>query len=159
MLLKDNDNLFSNFPLQTGNWFKSCTHSECTLHQLSPYIGKLKSSIARDLISAFSKPGDLVVDPFSGSGTVPLEAALLGRRVLAADISPYAKILTKAKLSAPHRLQDALHEANKLLAVAETQPAPNLENVPDWIREFSRILSPTAPKRCLEIRLCIKGRK
>jgi len=31
-------------------WHRSCAHSECTLHQLSPYIGKLKSSIARDLI-------------------------------------------------------------------------------------------------------------
>ena len=136
MFLRDNENLFPNYSLTTGNWYNSCTHSECTLHQLSPYIGKLKSSIAHDLIAAFSRPGELVVDPFSGSGTIPLEAAISGRRVFAADISPYSKTLTIAKLSAPRCLEDALNEAEKLLVLAENQPEPNPGNVPEWVRDF-----------------------
>ncbi|MBI4328144.1 MAG: DNA adenine methylase, partial [Chloroflexi bacterium] len=85
-------------------WRQSCANTECSLHQLSPYIGKIKSSIAGELVERFSKPGELVVDPFAGAGTIPFEAALRGRRTLAADISPYARILSKAKLSAPRSL-------------------------------------------------------
>ncbi len=136
MLLKDNEYLFSNNFVKTENWYHSCTHSESTLHQLSPYIGKLKSSIASDLIRTFSKPGDLVVDPFSGSGTIPLESALLGRRVFAADISPYSKILTKAKLNVPLNLENALAQAEKLLDTANTLPEPDLQDIPTWVRDF-----------------------
>lgn len=119
-----------------NHWHKSCVHSECSLHQLSPYIGKLKSSIAHDLIKAYSKPGDLVVDPFSGSGTIPLEAILQGRHVFAADISPYAKILTKAKLSAPRSIDEALRDAEIILLRAEKKSDPSLQNIPIWVRKF-----------------------
>src|ERR1051325_7991733 len=88
-------------------WKESCAHTECTLHQLSPYIGKIKSSIAGELVERFSRPGDLVVDPFAGAGTIPFEAVTRDRRVLAADISPYARILSKAKLSPPPSLDAA----------------------------------------------------
>ncbi len=127
----------STFPdLPPGHWQQSCVHSESTLHQLSPYIGKLKSSIASDLIRNYTKPGDIIVDPFAGSGTIPLEAALLGRRVYAADISPYAKILTTAKLSAPPSLEEALNLAGRALSRAARQPEPGLNNVPEWVRKF-----------------------
>jgi hypothetical protein len=117
-------------------WKQASVNSECTLHQLSPYIGKLKSSIARDLIITYSKPGELVIDPFSGSGTVPLEAAILGRNVFAADISPYSKILTKAKIFPPPGPDDALKLAGKVLKQAEKLPEPDLEEVPEWVRKF-----------------------
>ena len=35
---------------------------------------------AGELVKKYSKPGDLVVDPFAGAGTIPLESALQGRR-------------------------------------------------------------------------------
>ena len=38
-----------------SEWAKSCVHLEDTIHQLSPYIGKLKSSIAKQLIAHYSK--------------------------------------------------------------------------------------------------------
>ena len=118
------------------HWRESCVHSECSLHQLSPYIGKLKSSIAHDLIETYSKPGDLVFDPFSGAGTIPLEAALLGRHVFAADISPYAKVLTKGKLMAPLSVQDALSEAESILTKAEKKADLDIRTVPIWVRKF-----------------------
>lgn len=39
------------------------------------------------LIKMTTKPGDIVADPFSGSGTTPLVAKRLGRRYIAVDIS------------------------------------------------------------------------
>lgn len=119
-----------------GWWTKPCAHDECTLHQLSPYIGKIKSSIAGELVKTFSKPGDLVVDPFAGAGTIPLESALQGRRAFGADISPYAKILSIAKLFPPRSLNSALEKVEEALAEAELLPAPDLRTVPLWVRQF-----------------------
>lgn len=117
-------------------WEKSCTNTESTLHQLSPYIGKLKSSIAQDLILNYSPPGGLVVDPFAGSGTVLLEAVRLGRRAFGVDISPYAALLSRAKLSAPITLEDALKKAEKILEAARLRSSPDRRKIPSWVKEF-----------------------
>lgn len=117
-------------------WKQPCANTESTLHQLSPYIGKIKSSIAAELIERYSDPGDIVADPFGGAGTIPLEAALHGRRALGADISPYACILSKAKLSPPQSLDAALCLAEEALAEAAGLPKPDLRTVPQWVRKF-----------------------
>jgi hypothetical protein len=106
------------------------------LHQLSPYIGKIKSSIAGDLVETYSDTGELVVDPFAGAGTIPLEAAIRGRRVFCADVSPYARLLSQAKLSPPGCLEDALHLAKCALEAAAELPEPDLRKIPRWVRLF-----------------------
>ena len=118
------------------HWASSCTHRECTLHQLSPYIGKLKSIIARDLVDAYTKPGDLLVDMFCGAGTIPLEAALLGRRVFASDASEYAVTLTKGKLYAPPQLDIALADIKTTIRRVHSLPLPHLQDVPEWVQDF-----------------------
>jgi SAM-dependent methyltransferase len=118
------------------HWAEPCTHQECSLHQLSPYMGKLKSSIAQDLILKYSKPGELVADMFCGSGTVPLEAARLGRRVFASDASIYAVTLTQGKLQAPMTSETALAELEDLLQCVDALPMPDLRCVPRWVRVF-----------------------
>ena len=103
-------------------WRVACAHSETTLHQLSPYIGKLKSSIAHDLIAEYSKKGELVADVFCGSGTVPLESVQMGRRAFAADASLYAITLTKGKLGAPTSLDEAYAALDSALVAATIVP-------------------------------------
>ena len=46
------------------------------------------SSEAEELVEAFTEPGDVVLDPFCGSGTVPMAAMALGRRAIACELSP-----------------------------------------------------------------------
>jgi hypothetical protein len=122
--------------LAPKDWHAPVVHSECSLHQLSPYIGKLKSSIAADIIRSFTDPGDLIADPFCGAGTVALEAKLAGRKAFASDISPYAYILTHGKLNAPRDLTKALAEVEDLLEEAEQLAAPDLRSVPQWVRAY-----------------------
>jgi len=119
-----------------AQWSLPCSNTECTLHQLSPYIGKIKSSIAADLIERYSAPGDLVIDPFAGAGTIPFEAVTRGRRALGADISPYARILAQAKLVPPPSLEAALTLAEAALGESENLPAPDLREIPAWVRKF-----------------------
>jgi hypothetical protein len=68
------------------------------LHSLCSYQGKLKPSIAHFLISWFTEPGQVVLDPMSGVGTIPLEARLQGRLAVGGDLSELAYVVTKAKV-------------------------------------------------------------
>ena len=138
-----------------SRWARSCTHDECTFHQLSPYIGKLKSVIARDLISQYSKPGELVADVFCGSGTVPLEAARLGRRAFASDSSPYAVTLTQAKLQAPKDVASALNDLDGSLEDAAHLPIPDIGRVPQWVRKFYHPRTLTETLRFVQ---CVKNK-
>lgn len=117
------------------HWALPATHQESRLHQLSPYIGKLKSTIALDLVRSCSNAGDTVLDPFCGSGTVPLEAAFGGRTPLAFDANPYAVMLTRAKLAAPPTLILALAQLDKRLTEAGKRRV-DLRSVPRWVRAF-----------------------
>ncbi len=70
-------------------------------HSLCSYHGKLKPAIAHFLVEQFTEPGDVVVDPLSGVGTIPLEACLQGRVGIGNDLSELAYIVTKAKVERP----------------------------------------------------------
>lgn len=141
--------------LAPPEWQSPCTHSESTLHQLSPYIGKLKSSIAHELISEYSQKGNLVADVFCGSGTVPLEAAQMGRRVFAADASLYAVTLTKGKLAAPNGLNSAYATLDRALVAAKSVKV-DLRSVPKWVRDFYH---PETLKETLRLVTVLRGRR
>ena len=83
-----------------------CSRNECTLHQLAPYIGKLRSNLIRELIQSYTSPKDTIFDPFAGAGTVPVESLLLGRNAIANDINPYANTLINAKIFPPNSLDE-----------------------------------------------------
>jgi SAM-dependent methyltransferase len=118
-------------------WHGSFNSRESTLQQLSPYVGKMKSGMARVLVNLYSEPGDTILDPFSGSGVVPLEAALAGRRAWANDLSPYAYVLTRGKLEAPGSEQVAINRAKELVEIVEREASSvDLAGVPEWVCEF-----------------------
>jgi len=51
------------------------------------YLTKVPLAAIEPFISAFTKPGDIVVDPFAGSGMTGIAAAIHGRRARLFDIS------------------------------------------------------------------------
>jgi len=116
---------------------RSTVKTDWTFHQIAPYIGRMKTSMALALILDNSEPGDLIVDPFCGSGVVALEASANGRPVAVGDWNPYAVLLTRAKLFAPpneaaaqRRLGEVWQLSRKLLAEQD------LRTVPIWVRRF-----------------------
>lgn len=123
--------------LDASLWHGSFNGRESTLQQLSPYVGKMKSGMARVLVNLYSAAGDTVLDPFSGSGVVPLEAALAGRCAWANDLSPYAYVLTRGKLEAPSSARAALQGAMEFTRdVEKAAPSTEISAVPEWAREF-----------------------
>jgi len=67
-------------------------------HSLCSYQGKLKPSIANQLVSTFVPDKGSVLDIFAGVGTIPLEAALQEKISFSFEISPAALLISKAKL-------------------------------------------------------------
>ena len=52
-----------------------------------------EKDLARDHIATWSNPGDLVLDPFSGSGTTAKAAKTLGRQFIGLEVNPeYCRI-------------------------------------------------------------------
>lgn len=69
-----------------------------SLHSVCSYQGKMKPALAHKLVDVFTAPGESVLDPFSGSGTIPFEAALMGRNAYGFDIGLLATTLSNAKI-------------------------------------------------------------
>jgi site-specific DNA-methyltransferase (adenine-specific) len=59
------------------------------------------AKLAHYFIQRYSRPSDVVLDPFSGRGTVPLQARVEGRKAISNDLNPLAYVLSLAKSSPP----------------------------------------------------------
>jgi len=70
-------------------------------HSMCPYFAMFPESFAERWIRRLTRPGDTVLDPFSGRGTTALTALLNDRSVVACDVNDVAFCLTRAKTSAP----------------------------------------------------------
>lgn len=77
------------------------------LHEIA-YRACFKPQLPRLFIESLTAPNDWVYDPFSGRGTTLIEAARLGRNIVANDINPLSHILSQPRLVMPDL--DALAE-------------------------------------------------
>ena len=68
-------------------------------HRFYRYPARFSPAFARSCIKAYSKPGDVVLDPYMGGGTTVLEAFVLGRRAVGSDISSLAAFVARVKVS------------------------------------------------------------
>ena len=62
------------------------------------YPAEKPSAVSEVLIAQSTQPGDIVADPFMGSGSVGVAAAKLGRRFVGTDVNPEAVRLTAQRL-------------------------------------------------------------
>jgi len=69
-----------------------------SFHPMCSYLASFPAALAHAFIARYSRPGDVVLDPFSGRGTAPLQAAAEGRIGIGNDLNPFAHLLTAAKL-------------------------------------------------------------
>ena len=71
--------------------------SRAHVHGFHSYPARLHPIIAARLLSSFASPGKTLLDPFCGSGTVLVEARLLGVRAVGTDVNPLALRLARLK--------------------------------------------------------------
>ncbi|MHC4571681.1 MAG: DNA methyltransferase [Planctomycetota bacterium] len=66
-------------------------------HNFYRYPARFSPIFASSAIGLFSKPGDIVLDPYMGGGTTVVEAVVAGRRAIGADLNSLSVFLTKVK--------------------------------------------------------------
>ena len=114
-----------------------CLHTaERATHLIHPYPAKLLMHIPFFFLanSILSREGDLVADPFCGSGTVLLESQLAARFAVGADSNPLARLLTTVKTS-PIPAAVLNRATERLLARIPEQSlngAPDVVNLEHW---------------------------
>jgi hypothetical protein len=72
-----------------------------SMHPMCSYLASFPAALAHAFVARYSRPGDVVFDPFSGRGTAPLQAAAEGRIGVGNDLNPFAHLLTAAKVETP----------------------------------------------------------
>src|SRR5215212_9674539 len=78
-----------------------------SFHPMCSYLASFPASLAHAFVARYSRPGDVVLDPFSGRGTVPLQASAEGRIGVGNDLNPFAHLLTAAKVEPATRADAA----------------------------------------------------
>ena len=87
-------------PVFTNEFWTSAQREGHSLHEVS-YRACFKPSLPAFFVERLSRPGDLVLDPFMGRGTTPLEALLRGRVPCGNDVNPLSAMLVRPRLAPP----------------------------------------------------------
>ena len=115
------------------HWLPS---GERATHFIHPYPAKLLAHIPHLFLtnSLLSQPGDTVLDPFCGSGTVLLEAVLAERHALGVDANPLARLIAQVKVRriSENRLRAALALLLKQMSLQGAVRAPVVVNREYW---------------------------
>src|SRR5258708_40255641 len=82
-----------------------------------PYFTRRPANVVRAYIQRYSEEGDVVLDPFGGTGVTAIEAFLLGRHAGHNDLNPFANFIAQniadTTLSAAVPLQTAFARIEK----------------------------------------------
>ena len=106
-------------------------------HYLFRYPAKFHPPVVAELLARYTDVGDVVLDPFVGSGTLLVEACLAGRRSFGVDIDPLAILIAKAK-TRRYDLGAVETAVEKLLSdVAQIERSPSCYEAFMW-RDISR---------------------
>ncbi len=102
------------------------TTKATAIYNMHTYWSKKPHDAIRQYIRHYTQPGDLVLDPFCGSGGTALAALMEGRKAIAIDRSPAATFITKNYCTpvSPEGLKKAFEELK-----ARVQPEM------DWLYE------------------------
>jgi site-specific DNA-methyltransferase (adenine-specific) len=76
-----------------------------SFHPMCSYLASFPAALPHAFIGRYSRPGDVVLDPFSGRGTAPLQACAEGRIGVGNDLNPFAHLLTAAKVEPASRAE------------------------------------------------------
>ena len=69
------------------------------VHRLHPYLGKFIPQLVEHFITRYFRPGEVVIDPFCGSGTTLVQAAEQGINSIGIDVSVFNVLMARVKLA------------------------------------------------------------
>lgn len=125
------------------DWEFAKANTTYLTHGIHPYPARMIPQIANRLIQRYSKQNDLIVDPFSGSGTVNLESMLNKRYSYGFDINPLAHLIQKVKTTPieDETLNNISNYFKKTLSSSgvekvEIKEQPSIPNIDLWFKDY-----------------------
>ena len=91
-------------PIYADEFWTAKQRQANSIHEIS-YRACYKPQLPEFFINKYSNEQDVVYDPFSGRGTTAIQAGLMNRNVVANDINPLSKILTRSRFFVPSVLE------------------------------------------------------
>ncbi|MDR1591684.1 MAG: site-specific DNA-methyltransferase, partial [Prevotellaceae bacterium] len=112
------------------NWalsFEQYKEAETTkhVHRLHPYKGKFIPQLVEYFLDnhkdkfkteTYFKAGDVVLDPFSGSGTTMVQACELGIHAVGVDVSAFNSLISNCKVT-KYDIADLKNEINRITKI------------------------------------------
>lgn len=111
------------------------------MHSFHRYYGKLIPAIPSLFIKEFTKEGDLIFDPFTGSGTTAVEALSNRRNFVGFEINPLSVEISKVKTK-NLKIEKLLHYNDELIkmiredkSTVKDQDFPYIMNKDHWFKK------------------------
>jgi len=99
-----------------------------SVHALGEYPTKIRPIVIAQIVERFTEEGDVVLDPFCGSGTVAVEAKLQGRHSVNYDVNPNAVQLTEDKINGLDKVE--LEAATRFLIQEKKEELSQADGTP-----------------------------
>lgn len=109
------------------------------------YFTKQTWNVVADYIKNFTKPGDLVLDPFGGSGVTAIEALMNGRRAINIDLNPMAVFLVNS-LMAPVKQADLTQAFDEVKQEYVKNEPTTEKDIKSAIKKYGRPKAVPLPK-------------
>lgn len=142
---KTEEGILDGVPYFYNKYWTSAQRQAHAIHEVS-YRACFKPQLPEFFISRLTKAGDVVLDPFMGRGTTPVQAALMGRTAVGNDANPLCVLMTRPRLRPidMHDIESALRKIDwsrgeivreELLAFYHPETLKKLEALRSWISE------------------------
>jgi DNA modification methylase len=100
------------------------------------YFTKQAYQVVHAYITNFTKPGDLVLDPFGGTGVTAIEAMMIGRKAIHVDLNPLSVFFVKSLIS-PVPLNDLENSFEVVKGKFEKLRPKNLAEIEKALETYS----------------------
>ena len=142
--------------LESTDWAFADADTSYLSHDIHPYPAKFIPQIPSKAIQLLSSRGELVLDPFGGSGTTALEALRMGRRAVSIDANPLSALVGRVKTA---RIDEGVKTAlrgvraflNTQLRDLPSSPHALLEEYGEWIPDVPNLRKWFAPESTAEL--------
>lgn len=143
----------TDFIMLSNEWQNVSKRWGHAFHAMCSYMAMFPPRLPHYFIEKFTRPGDVVLDPFCGRGTTPLQACVTDRIGIGVDLNPLAYTLTRAKVQPPDRdqLEERLRDLESDLFFSDPDDEPEQIRMlfhPSTLRQLvflKQVLDPSDP--------------
>ena len=108
------------------------TEGHSPMYNMHKYFARKQEDVISEYIGTYSQKGEVILDPFCGSGVMFSESLKLGRRAIAIDVNPVSTFITR----------------NSITYVDTNEIGQEFENIKQKIKEIIDSLYQTRCRKC-----------